>query len=129
VTAQPFFDGTFSTDAVAAAAAALVARLHDEAMATIAELADTWDQPVEAVAAVDADAVTYTEPATWSVVDDEDEVRVVPLLDLPALLPRPRPAASDVTALVEPRMANVALATATTDEFAAARDDREFVAL
>lgn len=43
VTAQLLFDGTFSTDAVASAGHRLVQQLHDEAMATIASLAETWD--------------------------------------------------------------------------------------
>jgi hypothetical protein len=103
VTAQPLFDGTFSIDAVASAAHALVQQLHDQAMATIASLADSWDSPVEDVPAVaDGEPVTYRDPATWSVdVDDEDqyadedededeEVRVLSLADLPPLLLRPR---------------------------------------
>jgi hypothetical protein len=111
VTGQPLFDGTFSTAAVASAASALVQRLHDEAMATIAALADNWDKPVQAAPAGEVDEpVTYRDPATWSVVDDEDdqygededdEIRVLPLTDLPALLLRPRPAAGNVTARVE----------------------------
>jgi len=149
VTAQPLFDGTFTSDAVASAAHALVAQLHDEAMATIAALADGWDRPAEDVPAAE-EPVVYREPATWSITDDEDEahgllddvddeddedddVRVVPLLDLPALLPRPRPAASNVAARVElPLSGNVAgvLASAVTDEFAVpVEDDRRSVAV
>ena len=142
VTPHPLFDGTFSSAAVASAAHALVARLHDEAMATIAGLADNWDQPVDELPAVEDDEpVTYREPATWSVVDDEDDqygeedddVRVLPLLVLPAILPRPRPVAPNVTARVQPEpntAHGVALATAATDEFAApGADDRQFAAL
>jgi len=100
VTAQPLFDGTFSIDAVASAAHAVVERLHDEAMATIATLADTWDSPVEdSPAAVEDEPVTYRDPATWSVdvdeddeyaAEDDEEVRVLSLADLPPLLLRPR---------------------------------------
>ena len=117
VTAQLLFDGTFSSDSVASAAHALVARLHDEAMATIAELAEHWDSPLPELP-VEDEPVVYREPATWSIVDDEDDalasaededVRVVPQLDLPALLPRPRTTPSGLAGL---------LATATTDEFA-----------
>jgi hypothetical protein len=99
VTAQPLFDGTFSIDAVASAAHVLVQQLHDQAMATIASLADSWDSPVEDVPVLaDGEPVTYRDPATWSVdVDDEDqyadedeEVRVLSLADLPPLLLRPR---------------------------------------
>lgn len=142
MTAQLLFDGTFTSDAVASAAHALVAQLHDEAMATIAELAEGWDRPAEQAPAVE-EPVVYREPATWSIADDEDEaygaldddedddVRVMPRLDLPALLPRPRPAASNVTARVElPLAGNVAgvLASAVTDEFAVpVEDDRQSV--
>jgi len=100
VIGQPLFDGTFSLDAVASVASARVAQLHDEAMATIAELADTWDSPAQLPAAEDPEPVTYREPATWSVEPDEDElyaaeededdVRVLPLGALPPLLLRPR---------------------------------------
>ena len=100
MTAQPLFDGTFSTDAVASVAHAVVARLHDEAMATIAALADTWDAPLQPAAAPqDREPVTYREPATWSVEpdadelypeEDDDEVRVLPLAALPPLLLRRR---------------------------------------
>jgi hypothetical protein len=100
VRAQPLLDGTFSIDAVASAAHALVERLHDEAMATIATLADTWDSPVEDSPAVVDDApVTYRDPATWSVdvdeddeypAEDDEEVRVLSLADLPSLRLRPR---------------------------------------
>jgi hypothetical protein len=112
VTAQFLFDGTFSTEAVAATASALVQRLHDEAMATIADLADNWDHPpVTDEPAVDADEpVTYQDPASWSAADDEDEryeaeeERVLPMPVLPALLRRPRATAA-------------AVAAAATDEF------------
>jgi hypothetical protein len=100
VSAQPLFDGTFSLDAVASVASARVAQLHDEAMATIAALADTWDAPLQpAPATQDGEPVTYREPATWSVEPDEDElypeedddeVRVLPLAALPPLLLHPR---------------------------------------
>jgi hypothetical protein len=98
VSAQPLFDGTFSLDAVASVAAARVAQLHDEAMATIAALAETWDAPSRPTPAR-PEPVTYREPATWSVEPDEDElypeedddeVRVRPLAALPPLLLRPR---------------------------------------
>jgi hypothetical protein len=141
VTAQPLFDGTFSIDAVASTAHAVVAQLHDEAMATIAALADTWDQPVEDAPAVEVEVeepVTYREPATWSVADeddelpaeeeDEDEVRVLPVLELPPLRLRPRPAGTNVTARLG--AAGTAAADAATDEFAApAEGRRQFVAI
>ena len=134
MTVQPLFDGTFSIDAVASTAHAVVAQLHDEAMATIAALADTWDSPVEDAPAVEVDEpVTYREPATWSVTDDEDEpvddeVRELPLLELPPLLLRPRPAATNVTALLGAEPA--AGPDAATDQFAApAQERRQFVAL
>src|SRR3954470_11339971 len=94
VTAQPLFDGTFSTEAQVTAGHALVDQLHDEAMATIAALAENWDKPVEDAPAVeDDDPVTFHDPATWSVQDDEDdEVRLLQPFELPALLPRPRQA-------------------------------------
>ena len=85
------FDGTFSTEAVAATGHALVERLYDEAMATIAALAENWDSPVEEQPAVtDEEPVAFVEPATWSTADDEDEddVRALRAFDLPALLPR-----------------------------------------
>ena len=136
MTAQPLFDGTFSIDAVASTAHAVVARLHDEAMATIAALADTWDQPVEEAPAVEADEpVTYQEPATWSVADEEDEPAaeddedaVLPVLELPPLLLRPRPAGSNVTARLG--AAATEAADAVTDEFAAPTEGRrQFVAI
>ena len=109
VTAQTWWDGTFSSDAVAAAAHALVQELHDEAMAAIASLAETWDSPVEDARGVDDGPVVYRDPATWSVEDDEDdqlvddvddeddEVRVLPRIELPPVLPRPRPVPGNVT--------------------------------
>ena len=127
MTAQPLFDGTFSLDAVASTAHAVVAQLHDEAMAAIAALADSWDAPAEAAPAVEVEEpVTYREPATWSATDDEDEPlddeddedRVLPVVELPPLLLRPRPAATNVTA---PQAAG---ADAVTDEFAAPTDGR-----
>jgi hypothetical protein len=140
VTEHPLFDGTFSLDAVASAAHAIVARLHDEAMATIATLADTWESPdrdTAAPATAEADEpVVYRDPATWSAADDEDdlydedeEVRVLPLADLSALL-RPRPAAGNVTARVDQAAVAgaEALARAATDEFAAPdHRERQFV--
>jgi hypothetical protein len=134
VTAQPLFDGTFSIDAVASTAHAVVARLHDEAMATIAALADTWDQPVEEAPAVEADEpVTYQEPATWSVADEEDEPAaeddeddVLPVLELPPLLLRP--AGSNVTARLGATATEAA--DAVTDEFAVPTEGRrQFVAI
>jgi hypothetical protein len=136
VTAQPLFDGTFSIDAVASTAHAVVARLHDEAMATIAALADTWDQPVEEAPAVEADEpVTYREPATWSVADEEDEPAaeddeddVLPVLELPPLLLRTRPAGTNVT--VRLGAGTTEAADAVTDEFAVpAEGRRQFVAI
>ncbi|WP_369140344.1 hypothetical protein [Modestobacter versicolor] len=139
MTAQPRFDGTFSCDAVALAAHALVAQLHDDAMATIAALAEGWDRPAEdAPAPPDEPPVTYRDPATWSVDDEdepagyaddedpddapaEDEVRVVPRLDLPPLLPHPRRATAGVVA------ANVA-ASAPTDEFVVPAPERQYAA-
>ncbi|WP_138760401.1 hypothetical protein [Modestobacter altitudinis] len=133
MTAQPLFDGTFSIDAVAATAHAVVARLHDEAMATIATLADTWDQPVEDAAPVQVDEpVTYREPATWSVTDEEDELldddddEVLPVLELPPLVLRPRPTATNVTARLG--AAQAAGADAVTDEFAAPPEGRRQLA-
>ncbi|MFQ1004339.1 hypothetical protein [Modestobacter sp. SSW1-42] len=86
------FDGTFSTEAVASAGHALVEQLFDEAMATIAALAENWDAPVEEAPAVeDEEPVAFVEPATWSVTDDDEEdVRALDALELPALLTRPR---------------------------------------
>ena len=123
VTAQLLFDGTFSTEAVAAAGHQLVQQLHDEAMAAIATLAETWDRPVEeGPSTVDEEPVTYRDPATWSVADDEDEpygdddaVLVLPRVELPALLPRPRRTVANTTAPVAPA---VDVAAAATDEFA-----------
>jgi hypothetical protein len=94
VTAQPLFDGTFSTDAVAAAGHALLEQLHQEAMATIAALAENWDQPDQpsaAAAAADDEPTTWSDPETWSVEDEEDDEHAVRLLqrfELPAVLPR-----------------------------------------
>ena len=101
VTAQLLFDGTFSTDAVASVGHQRVQQLHDEAMATIASLAETWGRPAEEDAPAPAEApLTYRDPATWSVVDDEDDrygdddVLLLPRVELPALLLRSRRAAT-----------------------------------
>jgi hypothetical protein len=143
VTAQPLFDGTFSIEAVVAAGHSLLDRLHDEAMATIAALAENWDQPVDDAPAVEDDEpVTYRDPASWSVEDDEDggypddeddDIRVLQREELPVLLPRP--AAANVAARVEQQPVEdvaddaVVLADAATDEFAVpAEGDRQFVA-
>jgi hypothetical protein len=143
VTAHPVFDGTFSLDAVASAAHALVDQLHDEAMTTIAALAASWDQPADDVAAEESDEpVTYTDPATWSVEDDgddpygdedeDDDVRVLPVVELPALRPQLRRAAADVAARVGQRPVSAAaraLAGAPTDAFGVpAQDDRQSIA-
>ena len=142
MTAQLLFDGTFSIDAVSATAHAVVQRLHDEAMATIADLADHWDSPAEDVPVeVVPEPLTYHDPASWSVQDDEDEYRyddedddgddvlVLPMPQLPALLPRPRPAVN-VTARVDGPDAARALAGAATDEFEVpAADDRRFASV
>ena len=88
------FDGTFSTEAVAAAGHALVEQLFDEAMASIAALAENWDSPEQEPADdEDDEPVAFVEPASWSVTDDdEDDVRALGSFELPALLPRPRSA-------------------------------------
>ena len=124
MTLLPLFDGTFSTDAVADAGLALLDQLHDEAMATIASLAENWDRPADAEAELveDDEATTWSDPETWSAEDDDladdlddgldddlerdddEQVRRVPLSALPSLLtvrPRraaglPAPAAADV---------------------------------
>ncbi len=131
---QALFDGTFSTEAVAAAGHAVVDRLHDEAMATIAALAENWDAPVEDTPALEGDApVAFENPATWSAEDeDDDEIRVLQAFELPALLARPRPAAP-IEAPAEVPAADEALAldAVDTDQFAVparTQDDRRFVA-
>ncbi|WP_222268081.1 hypothetical protein [Modestobacter marinus] len=134
---QALFDGTFSTEAVAAAGHAVVDRLHTEAMATIASLAENWDTPVEDTPAVEGDApVAFENPATWSVEDeDDDEIRVLQAFELPALLARPRPAApievpAEVPADDEARALETVDAV-DTDQFAVQtrpRDDRPSVA-
>jgi hypothetical protein len=144
VTAQPRYDGTFSIDAVAAAGHSRVDQLHDEAMATIAALAENWDQPADEdqpPTAVEGDEpTTWSDPATWSVdEDDEDEddaeIRVLQPFELPALL-RPRQAGNVTTVIEGPAEGPVddaaASAGAVTDEFAVparAEDDRQFVAV
>jgi hypothetical protein len=122
VTAQLLFDGTFSTDAVASAGHTLVQRLHDEAMATIAALAENWDAPApDAAPTEDDEPVTYADPATWSADDDDDQdaeddgCRVLPVLQLPALLPQPRRATPNTTS---PQTPAATAAAAVTDEFA-----------
>ena len=84
------FDGTFSTEAVAATGHALVERLYDEAMATIAALAENWDSPAQEPAEAPVDEpVAFVEPASWSAADDdEDDVRALGAFDLPVLLTR-----------------------------------------
>ena len=87
------FDGTFSTEAVAATGHALVERLYEEAMATIAALAENWDSPVVDEPAVeDEEPVALVEPATWSATDedDADDVRALAAFELPALFPQAR---------------------------------------
>jgi hypothetical protein len=131
VTGQPLFDGTFSTEAVAAAGTALLDQLHAEAMATIAALAEHWDQPVEETAAAeDAAPVAYEDPATWSVEDeDDDEVRVLQPFELPAL-PLPRRAAFVATAPAAEPAEALPVDSIDTDQFAvpAAAADGRFVA-
>jgi len=133
VTGQPLFDGTFSTEAVAAAGAALLDQLHAEAMATIAALAEHWDRPVEDTATAEAEApVAYEDPATWSVEDDEDdddEVRVLQPFELPAL-PLSRRAAFVATAPVAEPAEALPVDSIDTDQFAvpAAAADGRFVA-
>jgi hypothetical protein len=127
VTAQPLYDGIFSIDAVAAAGHALLDQLHDEAMATIAALAENWDQPADEdqlPTAVEGDEpTTWSDPETWSIQDDEDdEIRVLQPFELPALLLRPRQV-ENVPALVEGPAEELVddaarSASAATDEFA-----------
>ncbi len=118
VTAQPLFDGTFSTDAVAAAGHALVDQLHQEAMATIAALAENWDQPDQpSVTVEDDEPTTWSDPETWSVEDeedDEDAVRLLQRFELPSVLPR---TAAPRLALVEPQPVPDIDADAPTGEF------------
>jgi hypothetical protein len=143
VTGQRRYDGTFSTDAVAAAGHALLEQLHQEAMATIAALAEIGHEP----AAEDQphlpgegdESTAWSDPESWSAEDEDDEeegVRLLQRFELPSLLPRSRPAAVDLAALVpSPRAAGIvddadASANAATDEFAVATaDEREFVAV
>jgi hypothetical protein len=132
VTGQPLFDGTFSSEAVAAAGAALLDQLHAEAMATIAALAEQWDKPVEETATAEDEApVAYEDPATWSVEDedDDDEVRVLQPFELPAL-PLPRRAAFVATAPAAEPAEALPVDSIDTDQFAvpAAAADGRFVA-
>jgi hypothetical protein len=137
VTGQPLFDGTFSTEAVAAAGTALLDQLHAEAMATIAALAEHWDQPVGETAAVEHEApVAYEDPATWSVEDEDDEdededdeVRVLQPFELPAR-PLPRRAAFVATAPAAEPAEALPVDSIDTDQFAvpAAAVDGRFVA-
>jgi hypothetical protein len=117
VTVQPLFDGTFSTEAVAAAGHALLDQLHQEAMATIAALAENWDKPAQRPTAVEDDEpTTYSDPETWSVEDedDEDAVRLLQRFELPSLVPPP---AAPRLALVAPQPAQDAADDAPTGEF------------
>jgi hypothetical protein len=131
---QALFDGTFSTEAVAAAGHAVVDRLHDEAMATIAALAENWDAPAEDTPAVEGDApVAFENPATWSAEDeDDDEIRVLQAFELPALLARPRPGVLiEAPAEVPADGEALALDAVDTDQFAVparTQGDRRFVA-
>jgi len=126
---QPLFDGTFSTEAVAAAGHALLDQMHQEALATIAALADNWDQPDESpVAVVDDEPTTWSDPETWSVEDEEDDADAVRLLqrfELPSLLPRQRPAAATLSLVgSQPSDEDVAASTgAVTDELAVPVED------
>jgi hypothetical protein len=142
VTAQPLYDGTFSTDAVAAAGHLLLDQLRDEAMATIAALAENWDRPADEAqppVAVEGDEpTTWSDPETWSVDDDEDdaEVRMLQPSELPALLLRPRRARNLTARVGEPAEDRVddavVSASAATDEFAlpsGAENDREVIAV
>ena len=117
VTAQPLFDGTFSTDAVAAAGHALVDQLHQEAMTTIAALAENWDQTDQpSVAVADDEPTTWSDPETWSVEDEPDDEHAVRLLqrfELPALLPR---TAAPRLSLVDARPTEDVAADAPTGE-------------
>jgi hypothetical protein len=118
VTAQPLFDGTFSTDAVAAAGHALLEQLHQEAMATIATLAENWDKPDQpSVPVTDDEPTTWSDPETWSVEDEEDDgdaVRLLQRFELPSLLPR---TSAPRLSLVGPRSAEDVAADAPTGEF------------
>lgn len=84
-----------------------VLRLHDEAMARIAVLADTWDAPV-AEPAADETATETPAQAPAEIAADVAAEEQVSLLDrsrLPALPPLRR---------------DLAVATAMTDQFAVA---------
>jgi hypothetical protein len=143
VTGQRLYDGTFSTDAVAAAGHALLEQLHQEAMATIAALAETGYEPAAEdqppAPGEDDGSTAWSDPESWSAGDEDDEeesIRLLQRFELPSLLPRSRPAAAALAALVpSPRGAGVAddadaSASAVTDEFAVVpADDREFVAV
>jgi hypothetical protein len=143
VTGQPLYDGTFSTEAVAAAGHALVEQLHQEAMAAIAALAENGYEPAAEdqppLAGQDDESTAWSDPESWSAEDEDDEeesIRLLQRFELPSLLPRSRPAVADLAALVpSPRAAEVvddadASASAVTDEFAVVTaDDREFVAV
>jgi hypothetical protein len=147
VTGQPLYDGTFSTAAVASAGHALLEQLHQEAMAAIAALAENGCQPAPEdhppLAGEDDGSTAWRDPESWSAEDeDEDEddeeesIRLLQRFELPSLLPRSRPAAGDLAALVpSPRAAEVvgdtdASATAATDEFAVTPPDyRDVVAV
>jgi hypothetical protein len=135
VTVQPLFDGTFSTEAVAAAGHALVDQLHQEALDAIAALAENWDQPEQPALVAEDEATTWSDPETWSVDDEDDDADAVRLLqrfELPSLLPRP---AAAKLVLVESQPDEPAaeaddVTSAATDEFAVpATEDREYVAV
>jgi hypothetical protein len=121
--------------------------LHDEAMATIAALAENWDRPADEdqppVAVEDDGPTTWSDPETWSIEDDEDivddeddsEIRVLQPFELPALLLRPRQPGKVTAPIDKPAEAPVddtaVSASADTDEFAVptgAEGDRQFIA-
>jgi hypothetical protein len=69
--AVPFGPPTFLQETTRSGYEA-VARLHDEAMAAIAAIADAWDAPV-------------AEPAGAPVAEPADDVRVLRMTDRPAV--------------------------------------------
>ena len=97
MTALPLYDGTFSTEAVAATALAVIDRLHAEAMTTIAALAEGGTRaPGTAQPAPPAEddvPTTWSDPGSWSVdieAEEAEGARELPLPPLPLLLRRPR---------------------------------------